>query len=310
MATYGAWLDAQAGRGDEVGQVAKAWRDAQGRRPRASAYATIARWFEADGGDLVPGMVPDRIEAVLTASLAQYHAGNHQAGPAVPSPPLGEDLQPKRLASVPDHQQPDPAGDGETAGQDTAYPAVAGTVRPDMVFNMIGQLDERLAGLQELVAAVPAIHELLVALIKAMVPVIELAGELTASDAKLESMAGEVRDLAGQLGYSPTPEGHLVHPDSPAGRMLAADHITPAQERARSVAAQNGWMPSQAVHPMVDDARQYAAQQQAGQPADGDPGLPAGWPGSANTPPVQALYGGHIAPEPDWARYHDLGEPQ
>lgn len=271
MATFGAWLDAQAGRGDEVGRVAKAWSEAQGKRPRASAYATIARFMLADP-DMVPDLPEDRLEAVLTAALAQYHAGNHQAGPAVPSPPLGDDLQPVRLQSVPDHQQPDPAGDGETAAQDGNPLLVDARNFLDMA-GRLSQLDERLAGLQELVQAVPAIHELLVALIKALVPVIELAGELTASDAKLESMAGEVRDLAGQLG-------------------ITAETITPAQERARSVAEQNGWLPAD-VDPAVPDQIQ-PAYQQASQPADQG----------------MRLYGGHIAPEPDWARYHDLGEPQ
>ena len=371
VATYGAWLDAQAGRGDEVGQVARAWRDAQGRRPRASAYATIARWFAADGGDLVPGMAPERIEAVLTASLAQYHTGNHQAGPAVPSPPLGEDLQVKRLASVPDHQEPDPVTDGhyhdgpphqewerhnghgyhrhldngrtvwphrdqqpdppaddETAGQE---PAVGHGGDPISAYMMVrhrlDQLDERLAGLQELASVIPAVHELLVALIKAMVPVIELAQHVMASDAELESMAGEVRDLAGQMG-------------------IIAEDITPAQQAARSVAMQNGWIPAgtgPAPEGWTMDGQGHMTyvQQQPVQAADDR--APVDWAGGLcevhcredrcvygcdcpghkpdGTHVVQArnqqasqpadqgmrLYGGHVV-EPDWARMHDLGE--
>ena len=303
--------------------MARAWHNAQGRRPRASAYATIARWFAADGGDLVPGMAPERIEAVLTASLAQYHTGNHQAGPAVPAPPLGEDLQVKRLASVPDHQEqldPPPDGDVPAAGSPQIDLTRSMAASPQVI-EVLQNFDERLAGLQELVVAVPAIHELLVALIKAMVPVIELAGELTASDAKLESMAGEVRDLAGQLG-------------------ITADDITLAQERARSVAEQNGWMPT-----MAQQADQPAGTppgyQQASQPADDHSRLD--WAGGlcevhcredrcvygcdcpghlsdgshvvqartqqASQPAGQGmrLYGGYVV-EPDWARMHDLGE--
>lgn len=275
--------------------MAKAWSEAQGKRPRASAYATIARFMLADP-DMVPDLPEDRLEAVLTAALAQYHAGNHQAGPAVPSPPLGDDLQPKRLQSVPDHQQPDQAGDSETAGQEPdrlrLHPATPATVA-EFFRPRLEALDERLAGLQELVGPVPAIHELLVALIKAMVPVIELAGELTASDAKLESMAGEVRDLAGQLG-------------------ITAETITPAQERARSVAEQNGWIPpvraGDPAPPSWGDRPLSAAEarnlnQQASQPAV------LGMTGTGLRA-VSRLYGAHIAPEPDWARYHDIGEPQ
>lgn len=221
----------------------------------------------------------------MTAALAQYHTGNHQAGPAVPSPTLGDDLQPKRLQSVPDHQQLDQAGDGGSPQIDLTQPMVTSP----QVMEVLQNFDERLAGLQELVGPVPAIHELLVALIKAMVPVIELAGELTA----------EVRDLAGQLG-------------------ITAETITPAQERARSVAEQNGWIPPVRVGdpapPSWGDRPLSAAEarnlnQQASQPAVlGMTGRePDGWAGHADQ--GMRLYGGHAAPEPDWARYHELGEP-
>ena len=363
VSTFAAWFEAQAGRGDEVGKLAGTWRDAKGSRPRASAPSTVTRWMIAEAE--TEEMPAQRVEAIMTAALAQYHTGNHQAGPAVPSPPLGEDLQVKRLQSVPDHQQPDPVTDGHHhdgpphqdwvrhnghgyhrhldngrtvwphRDQQPDPPADGGSPQIDLtqpmvaspqVMEVLQNFDERLGGLQELVTSmagtVSADHELLVALIKAMVPVIELAQHVMASDAELESMAGEVRDLAGQLG------------------------ITPAQEAAVRVAQQNGWIPA-GTGPapkgwaMAGQGHMTYVQQQPVQP--GDDRAPVDWAGGVceihcredrcvygcdcpghkpdGTHVVQArnqqasqpadqgtrLYGGHVV-EPDWARMHDLGE--
>lgn len=327
LATFGSWLDAQAGRGDEVGQVASAWRKAAGQRPRASAHPTITRWFASEPEGVVPGMDSGRIEAVLVAALAQYHTGSHQAGPAVPSPPLGPDLQPVRLASVPDHQQPGRPADGETVGQEPAVPTAIlqdHGLSPGSVMEIAGRLeslDERLAGLQELVGFVPAIHELLVAFMQAMAPLMALAKD---AEAAMDAQPVEPSTMAEQLG------------------------VSAAQQAAHAVAASNGWVPAQQQPDQPADDREpldwagglceiHCREDRCvygcdcpGHLSDGSHVTQARNPGEFVQHYVQGgraagrtaamgqqaadqgprlLYGGHITPEPDWAHYHDLGEP-
>jgi hypothetical protein len=247
-------------------------------------------------------MTPDRVQDALIAAVAQYHTGSHVVGPALPSPPLGPDLQPQRLASVPDHQQAGPPSDGVSAGHNPSTLAGSLKIRLD-------QLDERLAGLQELITGIgqqlvadrghaarqvsdvydntlakieaqagllPSIHELLVAFMQAMTPVIELAGELTASGD--DAIRAGIEGLGEQLG---------VYEDQPPAIVTLSD----AQRASIEVAQRNGWLGDQ-----------------PGQPAVRDPIRQRVEAGLTYSQAVSGLYGSHIEPEPDWAALHARGE--
>jgi hypothetical protein len=299
VATFSQWLDAQSQRSDEVGRVALTWANAAPdgvgkiKRPRASAPKTIMGWFAAEP-DIVPDMTPERVQDALIAAVAQYHQGSHVVGPALPSPPLGPDLQPKRLASVPDHQQADPPGDGVTAAQ--ALPDAMLGVMADK----IGALDERLAGLQELlterdhapaVAGVPpgmaemitsmastvaADHELLIAFMQAMAPVIELAAGLRQEGD--DAIRAGIEGLGEQLGVDQA--GY----EGSAGRWAAG----------------GGWLPSS---PAVEGARQYVQQHWLPSQADGQYATGMVVPGWGDRPitaqEAASLNGGES--QPDWA---------
>jgi hypothetical protein len=47
LATFGTWLTEQVHRTDEVGQLARAWRDAEGNRPKVHSPSGIQKWLEA-----------------------------------------------------------------------------------------------------------------------------------------------------------------------------------------------------------------------------------------------------------------------
>jgi hypothetical protein len=305
LATFSQWLDAQSQRSDEVGRVALTWANAAPdgigkiKRPRASAPKTIMSWFLSEP-DIVPDMTPKRVQDVLIAAVAQYHTGSHGVGPALPSPPLGPDLQPARLASVPGHQQADPATDGVSAAQ--ALPDQMMAVMADR----IAALDERLAGMQELitgigqqvslppdmakaVSLVPAIHELLVAFMQAMAPVIELGEELQASDRKLAE-AQQLADMAaaGDLGEQ---LGVTLSDAQRKAQETARQGFMDTQAVAREIAQANGWLPPAEMIP-------------AG-PEHARADVPAP---QATTGQGMRLYGAHIAPEPHMTRLYELGE--
>ncbi len=264
MATFGQWFLAQAGRGDQVGYAARAWRDAK-RKPRASAPQTITNFLLADP-DQVPELGKDEIEATMAAAVGQYHEGSYHAGPAVPAPRL--DLPRAPLAAV---QPPMGPAEREYAAGLAAVPdspvsaaqePAEGAFTPDMAVgamisgrSLFRQFDERLAGIQELITdgdtrlaaavertdkRVADLHELYFAFLQAVQPLLELAAELKASDDKIGSMradaeAGDApQSLSDQLGWF---DADLADSRPPVG--------TPAQQAARDVAQRNGWLPAQ-----------------------------------------------------------------
>jgi hypothetical protein len=316
MATFGQWFLAQSGRGDQVGYAAKAWRDAK-RKPRASAPQTITNFLLADP-DQVPELGKDEIEAAMAAAVGQYHEGNHHVGPAVPRPPL---------ASVPDSPV--------SAGEKPAEAADGGQV--------MAAMDERLAGIQELVAErhdvlheaigrvekrVADLHELYFAFLQASQPLLQLAAELQEGGEKIGSMRAEATDgdapqsLSDQLGFA---DADLADSRPPMA--------TPAQLAAQQVAQRNGWLPGdgELVGPDTPAGQVLAAQQfeaPGRKPPNWAGGLceihcredrcaygcdcPGHKPdGTHVTQSRPGLYGAHAAPEPtqaQWRAWHEAGE--
>lgn len=323
MSTFGQWFLAQSGRGDQVGLAAKGWRDAR-RKPRASAPQTITNFLLADP-DQVPELGKDEIEAAMAAAVGQYHEGSYHAGPAVPAPRLDLPQPPPSppaiaLASVPDSPV--------SAVQEPAEGSEDWQMIRWMARQMAG-LDERLAGLQELITdshdhlreavertekRVAGLHELYVAFLQACEPLMQLAADLKVSDEKIGAMQADVVDgdapqsLSDQLGY--------------------AGGGSPSQQAAWDIAQGNGWLPGPVFEAPGDEVLDWAgglceAHCRADRCAYGCdcPGhrpdgvhiiqTRAGSIPPGNPYPETGLYGVHIVPEPtqaQWRAWHEAGQ--
>lgn len=171
MTTFNSWFEAQAGRGDVVGEMARAWRDAKGERPRASGVQAVTGWLLADP-DRTPTVPAAEQEPAMVAAANEYRTGAHQAaGMGIPGRPLAA------VAPLPGDEQPaDGGGD--------VWAAVAAS---------LGRIE---AGMLQLMQRQDA-HEVRIA------PLVRLLGELEqAEQAGQAADQGEhgLETLSGQLG--------------------------------------------------------------------------------------------------------------
>jgi hypothetical protein len=208
VTTFGSWFEAQAGRGDDIGRAAKAWKTAgqEGKRPRASSVPTITRFLQADP-DRVDGVAADQLEQVLVAAATEYRRGNHQAGPAVPNPPTASVTEIPGMPVAPAIPPP---------GAETGSPVFA---QLTALFTMLQSIRGQLGDLQ---GAVGAQSELLGYLLSwaeqhaaALAPLLRL---VSAVDEAVPAGPGpETADLASQLGVNGQQPGQGADAGLPPG---------------------------------------------------------------------------------------------
>jgi hypothetical protein len=160
MTTFASWFGQQAGRGDDIGKLAKSWEAAAGQRARVSGTQGVTKWMLEH--PLHADIDQDRIEPTMVAAATEYRAVRADlAGvPITGSPVVG----------LPSHQQPVQPADSPPRVPPADFPSLMAA---------LGRIEQ---GMGQLTAIAMTDHERLARLEVALGPLMALAAEVQAAD--------------------------------------------------------------------------------------------------------------------------------